>query len=70
MSTLPLRLRTIGSSNVGAEQMATDVPHLADRCPRSIAAGGREGWRRCLSTFVRQKVWVITVPSWFPPRVG
>jgi hypothetical protein len=25
---------------------------------------------RRLSTFERQKVWVITVPSWSPPRVG
>jgi len=27
-------------------------------------------WARRLSTFERQKVWVITVPSWSPPRVG
>jgi hypothetical protein len=30
----------------------------------------RSGIPRRLSTFERQKVWVITVPSWVPPQVG
>ena len=51
-------------------QTVGEMRNVMEAEEERLMAGETDSDQRRLSTFERQKVRIITVPSWLPPRVG